>query len=96
VKADDTLSKIAKEQLGDANTHQEILNANRDQLTDPDKIKPGQALKIPAMAKYAVCCAVKIGTQSRRRLNHRLVRRSLPLRRRRVTAPVKGEKQWIG
>jgi nucleoid-associated protein YgaU len=25
----------------------EIFNANRDQLTDPDKIKPGQVLKIP-------------------------------------------------
>jgi nucleoid-associated protein YgaU len=51
VKAGDTLSKIAKEQLGDANTYEEIFNANRDQLTDPDKIKPGQVLKIPAMAK---------------------------------------------
>ena len=51
VKAGDTLSKIAKEQLGDANAYQEIFNANRDQLTDPDKIKPGQVLKIPAMAK---------------------------------------------
>lgn len=51
VKAGDTLSKIAKDQLGDANAYQEIFNANRDQLTDPDKIKPGQVLKIPAMAK---------------------------------------------
>lgn len=51
VKAGDTLSKIAKEQLGDANAYQDIFNANRDQLTDPDKIKPGQVLKIPAMAK---------------------------------------------
>ena len=51
VKAGDTLSKIAKEQLGDANAYQEIFNANRDQLTDPDTIKPGQVLKIPAMAK---------------------------------------------
>lgn len=51
VKAGDTLSKIAKEQLGDANAYQEIFDANRDQLTDPDKIKPGQVLKIPAMAK---------------------------------------------
>jgi nucleoid-associated protein YgaU len=51
VKAGDTLSKIAKEQLGDANAYQEIFNANRDQLTDPDKIEPGQVLKIPAMAR---------------------------------------------
>jgi nucleoid-associated protein YgaU len=51
VKAGDTLSKIAKEHLGDANAYNEIFEANRDQLTDPDKIKPGQVLKIPAMAK---------------------------------------------
>ena len=51
VKAGDTLSKIAKEQLGDANAYDEIFNANRDQLTDPDKIKPGQVLKIPTMAR---------------------------------------------
>jgi nucleoid-associated protein YgaU len=51
VKAGDTLSKIAKEQLGEANAYHEIFNANRDQLTDPDEIKPGQVLKIPAMAR---------------------------------------------
>ena len=50
VKAGDTLSKIAKEMLGDANAYTDIFNANRDQLTDPDKIKPGQVLKIPAHA----------------------------------------------
>ena len=50
VKAGDTLSKIAKDQLGDANAYQDIFNANRDQLSDPDKIKPGQVLKIPTMA----------------------------------------------
>ena len=47
VKAGDTLSKIAKEHLGDANAYMKIFNANKDQLTDPDKIKPGQVLKIP-------------------------------------------------
>jgi nucleoid-associated protein YgaU len=47
VKPGDTLSKIAKEQLGDANAYTKIFNANKDQLTDPDKIKPGQVLKIP-------------------------------------------------
>jgi nucleoid-associated protein YgaU len=50
VKAGDTLSKIAKEKLGDANAYNEIFNANRDQLSDPDKIKPGQVLKIPQHA----------------------------------------------
>lgn len=48
VKAGDTLSKIAKELLGDANAYPRIFEANRDQLSDPDKIKPGQVLKIPA------------------------------------------------
>jgi nucleoid-associated protein YgaU len=50
VKAGDTLSKIAKEHLGDANAYMKIFNANKDQLTDPDKIKPGQVLKIPSAA----------------------------------------------
>jgi nucleoid-associated protein YgaU len=48
VKSGDTLSKIAKEHLGDANAYKKIFDANRDQLSDPDKIKPGQILKIPA------------------------------------------------
>ena len=47
VKSGDTLSKIAKEHLGDANAYMKIFNANKDQLSDPDKIKPGQVLKIP-------------------------------------------------
>ena len=48
VKAGDTLSKIAKEHFGNANDYMKIFEANRDQLNDPDKIKPGQVLKIPA------------------------------------------------
>jgi len=48
VKAGDTLSKIAKEHLGNANAYMSIFEANKDQLSDPDKIKPGQVLKIPA------------------------------------------------
>lgn len=48
VKSGDTLSKIANEHLGDANAYMKIFNANRDQLTDPDRIRPGQVLKIPA------------------------------------------------
>jgi nucleoid-associated protein YgaU len=47
VKAGDTLSGIAKEQLGSANAYMKIFEANRDQLNDPDKIKPGQVLRIP-------------------------------------------------
>jgi len=52
VKAGDTLSKIAKEKLGDASAYMEIFNANKDQLSDPDKIKPGQVLKIPEHARH--------------------------------------------
>jgi LysM repeat protein len=48
VKAGDTLSAIAKEHLGNANAYMKIFDANKDQLADPDKIKPGQVLKIPA------------------------------------------------
>ena len=47
VKAGDTLSKIAKQHLGDANAYMKIFEANRDQLSDPDLIKPGQVLRIP-------------------------------------------------
>ena len=44
----DTLSKIAKESYGDANEYQKIFEANKPMLTHPDKIYPGQTLRIPA------------------------------------------------
>ena len=47
VKAGDTLSKIAKQHLGDANAYMRIYELNRDQLSNPDLIKPGQVLKLP-------------------------------------------------
>lgn len=47
VKPGDTLSKIAKAMLGDANAYMKIFEANKDVLADPDKIKPDQVLKIP-------------------------------------------------
>ena len=47
VKAGDTLSKIAKEHLGDANAYMRIFEANRDKLSNPDLIKPGQVLTLP-------------------------------------------------
>jgi len=46
VIAGDTLSKIAKRYYGDANQYPRIFEANRDQLSDPDKIRVGQELKI--------------------------------------------------
>ena len=47
VKSGDTLWKIAKEHYGDGNLYSEIFKANQDVLTDPDKIKVGQKLRIP-------------------------------------------------
>ena len=47
VKPGDTLSRIAKEHLGDANAYMKIFDLNKDQLKDPDVIKPGQVLKLP-------------------------------------------------
>jgi nucleoid-associated protein YgaU len=47
VKAGDTLSAIAKEHLGSAGAYMKIFDMNKDQLTDPNKIKPGQVLRLP-------------------------------------------------
>jgi nucleoid-associated protein YgaU len=47
VQAGDTLSKIAKEHLGSAGSYMKIFELNKDQLSDPDKIKPGQVLRLP-------------------------------------------------
>ncbi len=47
VKAGDTLGGIAKEHLGSAGAYRKIFELNKDQLTDPDKIKPGQVLHLP-------------------------------------------------
>ena len=46
------LLPVGKELLGDASAYPEIFNANKDQLSDPDKIKPGQVLKIPQSTKH--------------------------------------------
>ncbi len=48
VKGGDSLSKIAKEFYGDAMRYPEIFEANKPMLKDPDKIYPGQVLRIPA------------------------------------------------
>jgi nucleoid-associated protein YgaU len=48
VVAGDSLSKIAKRVYGDANQWRRIFEANRDQIQNPDLIRPGQKLKIPA------------------------------------------------
>ena len=50
VKAGDTLSKIAKQHYGDANRYSAIFEANKPMLSDPDKIYPGQTLRIPRLS----------------------------------------------
>ena len=47
VAAGDSLSKIAKNFYGNAGQYMKIFEANKDKLSDPDKIKPGQELVIP-------------------------------------------------
>ena len=47
VKLGDTLSKIAKDHYGDASKYPLIFEANRPLLKDPDRIFPGQVLRIP-------------------------------------------------
>ena len=47
----DTLGKIAKEFYGDAMKYPVIFEANKPMLTHPDKIYPGQVLRIPALEK---------------------------------------------
>ncbi|MBU3031532.1 peptidoglycan-binding protein LysM [Paracoccus marinaquae] len=47
VQKGDTLSAIAKKYLGSANRYPAVFEANRPMLSDPDKIYPGQVLRIP-------------------------------------------------
>ena len=50
VQQGDTLSKIAKEFYGNASKYPQIFEANKPMLKDPDKIYPGQVLRIPPEA----------------------------------------------
>jgi len=49
VKSGDSLSKIAKEVYGSANKYMVIFEANKPMLSDPNKIYPGQVLRIPKL-----------------------------------------------
>lgn len=49
VEKGDTLSKISKAHYGDPNQYPLIFEANKPMLQDPDKIYPGQVLRIPPM-----------------------------------------------
>ncbi len=53
VKSGDTLSKIAKEVYGSANKYMVIFEANKPMLSDPNKIYPGQVLRIPELGDDA-------------------------------------------
>lgn len=52
VERGESLSLIAKHHYGKSSLWPRIYDANRDQLDDPDKIKPGQVLKIPAAPEH--------------------------------------------
>jgi len=47
VREGDSLSKISQKFYGDAHEFMRIFYANRDKLSDPDKIKTGETLKVP-------------------------------------------------
>jgi nucleoid-associated protein YgaU len=47
VQAGDSLSKISKQFYGDANKYMKIFEANKDKLTDPNKVNVGTELRIP-------------------------------------------------
>jgi len=47
VQPGDNLSKISKQFYGNANQYMKIFEANKDKLSDPDKIKAGMDLVIP-------------------------------------------------
>ena len=49
VVSGDTLSAISKKYYGDANKYNAIFEANKPMLTSPDRIYPGQKLRIPAL-----------------------------------------------
>ena len=49
VVSGDSLSKISKAQYGDANKYMMIFEANKPMLQHPDKIYPGQVLRIPPL-----------------------------------------------
>lgn len=49
VESGDTLSEISKTYYGTWRLYPEIFEANRPMLSDPDKIYPGQVLRIPAL-----------------------------------------------
>ena len=54
VKVGDSLSKIAKDLLGDPNRWKEILEANKDKIKNPNQIAPGLELVIPGASDKTI------------------------------------------
>ena len=48
IQSGDTLSKIAQAHYGDSGAYNKIFEANREVIEDPDKIYPGQQIRIPS------------------------------------------------
>lgn len=48
IQKGDTLSGIAKQFYGNAMKYPQLFEANREVIEDPDKIYPGQKIRIPA------------------------------------------------
>ena len=48
IQSGDTLSKIAADKYGNASDYTKIFEANREVIEDPDKIYPGQVIRIPS------------------------------------------------
>lgn len=67
VKSGDTLSKIATELYGDGNRWREILDANKDQIENPNVIRPGWELLIPGLGGDEADEAAKTGRSGRPR-----------------------------
>jgi nucleoid-associated protein YgaU len=59
VQENDTLQKIAQKFYGTMHKWNKIYEANKDKLKGPDKLKPGQVLKIPAGSKPLAAPAPK-------------------------------------
>ena len=47
IESGDSLSKIAQRFYGDPQKYKELFDANREVIQDPDKIYPGQKIRIP-------------------------------------------------
>ena len=65
VVSGDTLSKISKQFYGDANKYMQIFEANKPMLKSPDKIYPGQNLRIPPAVIECPCSVAVAGAPTR-------------------------------